>query len=285
MLISVDTLKDYKLNCIDGEIGSVKDFFFDDKFWTIRYLVVTTGSWLNRKQVLISPYFLKNISHGTELIHVNLTKREVENSPSADTDKPVSRQFEEDYYKYYGAPVYWGGPYMWGTSAAIPRNRDEWKTSGSMGSRPTESRSMESGSMGSGSTESRSIEHNWDPHLRSTKDVSGHNIQATDEKIGDVDDFIIDDENWTIRYFIVDTGNWLPGKKVLISPQWIDRISWEDSKVFVNVTSDSIKNAPEYDETLSLTRDYETSLYNYYGRKGYWTEEAVHGDYSRWVNR
>jgi uncharacterized protein YrrD len=260
MLISVDTLKDYKLNCIDGEIGGVKDFFFDDKFWTIRYLVVTTGSWLNRKQVLISPYFLKNISHGTELIHVNLTKQEVENSPSVDTEKPVSRQFEENYYKYYGAPVYWGGPFMWGTSPAIPRNREDWKTS-------------------------TSGEKNWDPHLRSAKDVSGHSIQATDEKIGEVDDFIVDDENWTIRYFIIDTGNWLPGKKVLIAPQWIDRISWEDSKVFVNVTADSIKNAPEYDETVDLTRTYETSLYDYYGRKGYWTEESVYGDYSRWVNR
>lgn len=260
MLISVDKIKDYKLSALNGEVGSIKEFFFDDKFWTIRYIVVNTGSWLNRKQVLISPYFLADINHGTEVINVNLMKDEIENSPSVDSDKPVSRQYEESYYNYYGAPVYWGGSFAWGNSPLINRDKESWKNV-------------------------QSQEKNWDPNLRSSKDVTGHNIQATDQEIGKVDNFIIDDENWSIRYLIVDTGKWLPGRKVLISPSWIDRISWDDSKVFVNVTSETVRNSPEFDESEGLTREYETDLYGYYGRPPYWREEAVYGDYSKWVKR
>ena len=105
--------------------------------------------------------------------------------------------------------------------------------------------------------------------------MSGHNIQATDGEIGHVVDFVIDSETWTIRYFIAETRNWWPGKKVLISPQWIDRISWSESKVFVGLTRETIKRSPEYTEDALLDRDYETSLYRHYNRQGYWVDELV----------
>jgi hypothetical protein len=255
MLTSTKEISDYKLNGRDEEVGGIKEFFFDDNFWTVRYLVANTGSWLSRRQVLISPYFLDNVDYQQEFLNVNLTKQEIENSPSIDSDKPVSRQFEESYYSYFGAPVYWGGPFVWGAVPTVTRDRGKWESM-------------------------RPLENTWDPNLRSTKDVSGHTIQAIDDTIGHVEDFIIDDESWAIRYLVVDTKNWLPGKKVLISPEWIERISWGDSKVFVNVTKDAIENAPEFDNDAGIvTRDYETRLYNHYKRHGYWMEEPATSDY------
>ena len=70
-----------------------------------------------------------------------------------------------------------------------------------------------------------------DSHLRSTEAVSGYHMEATDGEIGHLDGFIIDDEAWTIRYIEVATRNWWPGKKVLVSPAWIEGVSWPDSKV------------------------------------------------------
>jgi hypothetical protein len=115
----------------------------------------------------------------------------------------------------------------------------------------------------------------WDPDLRSTNDVSGHHIQGTDGEIGHVADFFIDVQTWTIRYLIVDTHNWWPGKKVLVSPQWIDRISWGERKVFVNLLRETIKQSPEFKEESLLSRAYETGLYRHYNRPGYWADELA----------
>ena len=62
-----------------------------------------------------------------------------------------------------------------------------------------------------------------DPHLRSSRAVTGYHIQATDGDLGHVEDFIVDDHSWTIRYMVLDTTNWWPGKKVLVAPDWIER--------------------------------------------------------------
>jgi hypothetical protein len=116
-------------------------------------------------------------------------------------------------------------------------------------------------------------ENTWNSHLRSTNEVSTYNIQALDGEIGHVEDFIIDDETWAIRYLVIDTQNWWPGKKVLISPQWIDRVSWGESKIFVNLTREIIKNSPEYTDESLLFRDYESRLHGHYERQGYWIDE------------
>jgi hypothetical protein len=250
MLSKAKTLKGYKLDSLDGEIGKVKEFYFDDRHWTIRYLVADTGNWLTGRQVLISPYALGAVVREEQHITIDLTKKQIEDSPSLNSDKPVSRQFEEAYYGYYGLPVYWGGPYMWGAYPYVVRDREKWK-------------------------EFTQGEKAWDPHLHSTYDVSGHHIQALDGELGHVQDFIIDDETWAIRYLIVDTHNWWPGKKVLVSPQWIERVSWGESKVFVNLSRETIKQSPEYTEESLLTRDYEIGLHRHYNRQGYWIDELV----------
>ena len=259
MLYKAKTLTGYKLDSRDGEIGEVEEFYFDDQHWAIRYLVADTGSWLTGRQVLISPYALVTVLKAEQHITINLTKKQIEESPSLDSDKPVSRQFEDAYHKYYGWPIYWGGPYLWasgpyplvsGPYPYAPRNREKL-------------------------SESARGDKAWDPHLRSTRDVSGHHVQATDGEIGHVEDFIIDDQTWAIRYLIIDTRNWWPGKKVLVSQQWIESVSWSESKVFVNLSRESIRQSPQSTEESMLTRDYEAKLHQHYKRQGYWVDEPA----------
>ncbi len=259
MLNKAKRLQGYPLENTDGEmIGKIKEFYFDDRHWTVRYLVIDTGNWLTGRQVLISPYALVAVNNDSKDIVVDLTKKQIEDSPSLNSDKPVSLQFEEAYYGYYGWPMYWDGPYLWGAYSypIIVDDREELREA-AQGEKTT-----------------------WDPHLRSTHEVSSYHIQASDDEIGHVDDFIIDDETWAIRYLIIDTQNWWPGKKVPVSPKWIERVSWEESKVFVNLTRQTIKQSPEYTEDSLLTRDYETGLHRHYNRQGYWVDEAPHKEHS-----
>ena len=245
MLIKAKTLKGYKLDSKDGEFGKVKEFYFDDNHWTIRYLIADTGNWLIGNQVLISPYALVSVNKEEKNIGVNLTKKQIEDSPPLSSDKPVSQQFEEDYHSYYGWPNYWSGSDMWGDYPTIIRDSKEWKAS-------------------------NQNKKKWDPNLRSSSFVTGQKIQATDGEIGNVDDFIIDDETWAIRYLVIDTASWWAGKKVLVSPKWIDQISWDELKVFVNLSRENIMQSPEYSQEDLLTRDYETQLHRYYNREVYW---------------
>ena len=245
MLHNVKTLRGYTLHSLDGDIGTVKEFYFDDKHWTIRYLIADTGNWLKDRLVLLSPYALTAVHTGAHNIAIELSKQQIEESPPLSSDKPVSRQFEESYHKYYGIPTYWGGSFVWGAYPYIERDRKKWR-------------------------ETTQSTETWDPNLRSTYDVIDYHIQAADGEIGHVKDFIIDDETWVIRYLIIDTRNWWPGKKVLFSPQWIERVSWNEAKVFVNLPRKTIKQSPEYTGESLFNREYETSLYAHYQRQGYW---------------
>jgi uncharacterized protein YrrD len=246
--MNAKNLKGYKLLGIDNEIGKVEEFYFDDNHWVIRYLVANSGNWLTGRQVLISPYSMTEVVEETENIVVNLTKKQIEESPTLDSDKPVSRQFEKSYQRYYGFPLYWGGAYIWGMYPSIQRDPLLWK-------------------------EFTEGEEYWDPELRSTREVNGYHIEATDGEVGHVEDFIIDTETWAIRYLVINTVNWWSGKKVLVSPQWIERVSWHDQKVYVNISRDAIKHSMEYTDASLLTREYEADLHQHYQRPGYWDEQ------------
>jgi hypothetical protein len=238
MLRQAKKFKSFKLRARDGDIGKAREFYFDDQYWTVRYLVADTGDWLSDRQVLISPYALNPANEAEGVLPVDLTKKQIEESPSIDSDQPVSRQYEKQYYDYYGWPAYY-----------IVRDQESSK-------------------------ETVRREEAWDPNLRSTSDVTGHHIQALDGEIGHVEDFIIDDETWSIRYLVVDTKNWWAGKHVLVSPRWIERVSWEESMVYVNLSCETIKRSPEY-TPKSLNRDYETELHRHYDRNGYWADEPA----------
>ncbi|MEA1910088.1 MAG: PRC-barrel domain-containing protein [Spirochaetota bacterium] len=246
MLHSLKDLYNYNLIADDGEIGRSKDFIFDDLLWTVRYMVANTGKWLFGKKVLISPISLGKPNLISRHIPVKLTKKLIEGSPELDEDAPVSRQHEINWHKYYSWTYYWQGPYTWGI-ASLPIALSE-KTD----------------------TKNKSKEDTGDKHLRSVKEVTGYHILARKDEIGHVEDFIVDDKTWTIRYIVVDTRNWLPGKKVLVSPTWIESVNWAEREVKIYLTKDIVESSPEYNHSIPINREYEWNLHNYYKLPKYW---------------
>jgi len=246
-------LRGFTVGATDGDIGAVEEFYFDDTSFTVRHLIVDTGGWLGGRKVLISPMALRDIDWDGKRINAALTKAQVEASPAIDTERPVSRQHEIEYYGHFGYPYYWGGPYLWGDYAYpfLPAGRVP---------DPEPERPWDGAGKGD------------DPHLRSSAAVTGYHIAATDGEIGHVEDFLVDDATWAIRYMIVDTRNWWPGTQVLVSPRWIERVDWRDSMVSVGLTRAQIKESPEYDPSGAVARDYETRLHDHYARPRYWSE-------------
>jgi len=259
MLRTVKDLHGLTIHALDGEIGKVVDILFDDERWTVRYLVVETGTWLFGRKVLLSPIAFDHVKWEEYQLHCNLTCEQIKNSPDLDTDKPVSRQWETDYYGYYGWPTYWGGIGGWGA----------YGYPGALFSQPFGMRGMASQEI-----DRRAQEHG-DAHLRSTKEVTGYKILATDGHLGHIDDFIVDESTWKIRYLAVDTRDWWPGKKVLLPPDWISQVSWLDKQVTVDVARNQVRNAPEWDSGQTIDRAFEERLYNYYVRQTPWKEERI----------
>lgn len=248
MLRSLKSLKSFRIAARDGEIGSVHDFFFDNLLWIVRYLVVDTGHWLPGRKVLLSPQVLGQPDWGETCVPVELTREQVKSSPEIDTDKPVSRQRESELHQHYGWSFYWTGGGVWPNPVVPLPAAVEVEPS-----RRTEA--IEQG----------------DPHLRSMWEVLGYHIQASDGSIGHADDLIVEDATWVIRYLVVELRNWLPGRKVLIAPQWfVGPIKWAERKVHVFMTRESIRNSPLFDPQVPVNRGYEIQLYDYYGRPGYW---------------
>jgi uncharacterized protein YwbE len=255
MLTDAMSLHGFAIQATDGEIGTVDQFYLDDETWAVRYLTVETGGWLGGSQVLISPISVVNTDWQTRRLDVALTKKQVENSPNTDTHRPVSRQQEAQYFGYYGYPNYWGGPFLWGpayypTGLAIPTAASKKALA------------------------DRIRGQSKDSHLRSGQVVKGYHVEATDGEIGHVQGFVMDDEAWAIRYIEVATRNWWPGKKVLVSPAWIQRVSWIDAKVLVGLSREGIQGAPDFVESSLITREYEERLYRHYVRQPYWLSEA-----------
>lgn len=227
MLRSLKQLYGKSLDTSEGEIGQVKDFYFDDQHWAVRYVVADTGSWLPGRLVLISPHAFGNFCQDGDSLLVSLTRKQIEDSPSIEEHKPVSRQYEEEYYRYYGWPSYWNGDGMWGATGfpmiPPPHLVPAWEE-----------------------TRDGRAWNGDDPYLRSTKAVTGYHIQTHEGAIGHVNDFMIDDQSWAIRHLVVETGHWFSGKEIVISPTHVERISYEESKVFVDVTKESLSEAAEY---------------------------------------
>ena len=263
MLRNTKDLENYSIKAADGEIGHVKDFFFDDDAWVIRYLVVDTGSWFESRKVLISPISIDPSNRADGTLLVSLTKEQVKNSPSVDTDQPVSRQHEEQTLGYYGYANYWGGAGTWDGGmypfAMVPGY------AGVGGDRIDDEQDMETHLRAE-----RDRNRNDDPHLRSSNEVIGYHLHATDGEIGHVAGYLVDEQTWAIRYLIVDTSNWWMGHKVLVAPRWITGVHWSDRTVTVDLSREAVKTAPLYETDTAWSRQSDTALYGHYGRAGYW---------------
>jgi uncharacterized protein YrrD len=245
---SIKSLEGYTLKETDGEIGKVDEFYFDDVSWTIRYLVIKTGNWFSGKKVLISPKALLTPDWENETFPVNLTKNQIENSPDIDTEKPVSRQHEEELFTYYTWDPYWGdGAHGAGIFGAMPGDLYESEVE-------------------AGPIVPVQDSQPQDPHLRSSDEVKGYTIHATDGEIGKVKDYIVDDSDWRINYLVVDTGDWLNSKNILLPVGWIKQVKWDNSIVIVNVTVEQVQNCPVFDPDQPLNAADEKILFDYYGR-------------------
>lgn len=250
MLVSAKELRGYSIRATDGDAGSTKGLYFDDESWKVRYVVVRAGGLLANRPVLIVPEFVERTDRDARVLHVGLTEDQVKSAPGVASDRPVADQEEVAHFDDYGAYPYWGsgweaagagpvhtGPYVPDRTAAVGVAREE----------------------------------EGDPNLRSTREVENYGIGATDAGVGHVEDFLVDDEGWEIRYVVVDTRDWLPGKKVLISPRWTSAVSWSEKEVCVDLTREEIQDAPEWDPNAPLLdREYETRLHEHYGRPPYW---------------
>ena len=255
MIRSVKHLKAFDIQATDGSIGSIEDLYFDDERWTIRYVVADTGKWLPGRRVLISPYSVNHLEWGNQRMALSISREQVKGSPDIHTDKPVSRQHEADYLSYYGYPYYWGHAALWG---AFPQPM--LPPRGEIAVANAEARAAEGTAEG-------------DSHLRSIAEVTGYLVRATDGELGHIDDFLIDDVSWAVRYVVVDTSNWWFGKHVLARPSWIDRIDWPSRTADVKVSRQVLRNAPVYDRAEHVSRQWEAAYHKHVNEPGYWLEE------------
>lgn len=239
MLRSLSTIFGYAIHSVDGELGAVQDFFFDDQTWTVRYLVIQTGSWLNQRHVLVSTSALGQPDWQRRVFPVSLTQEQIRNSPDVDTAKPVSRQEETAMSAYYGWPSYWN-------AQPLPLAMPELEVQ----PQPEER----------------------DAHLRSLREVLGYHVHCGDDNMGSADDFIADDGNWSIRWFLVALGPWLLRRWVLIGTSSIGSVCWANRQVRLNLSREQLEKSPEFDPWAAVNREHEVRLYDYYGRPLDWAD-------------
>ncbi len=244
MLKNIKSLTGFKLHATDGELGHVDEFYFDDRTWDIRYMVVKTGNWLSGRKVLISPAALGKPDWKASVFPVKLTLEQVRNSPEIDTEKTVTRLHEAELHRHYAWPLYWGdGFYAGGMS-------------GGMAFPPVPEK------------EQRQAEPEEDSRLQGTRAVTGYRIHALDGLLGQVEDYVVEEDEWIIRYLVAGTGAWLPGRKVLLSTGWIENVDWETGEVFVDLSKEKVKGSPVFDPAIPLSVDYVNGLHPRYDRPG-----------------
>ncbi len=257
MLRSIKKIMGLPIEALDGIVGKSKDCLFDERYWAVRYLVADTGNWLKGNKVLISPLHLEKPKRGVtwlgDRLPVELSSAQIEGCPKLREDAPVSRQYEAEYARYYGHQGYWMGPEIWGMShyplyaPSITKGKDTSKE---------EAAEHE--------VRMKAIEEN---PLRSAKELIGYHIDARGEDFGHIEDFLIDDHYWRIHYIIIDSRNWLPGRKFLIDIDWIEEFSWQKQKASVDLTRKQIENSPELKTVSALNKEYIKDLHDYYGKR------------------
>jgi hypothetical protein len=237
----------FRIEATDGAIGEVHDFYFDEETWTIRYLVADTGRWLPGKRVLIAPEAFDELNWATSRFPVKLTQDQVRESPDIASDLPVSRQWEMDLHAYYGWTPYWDlYPVGHEPIPLVP---------------PAPEPELSAGS---------SAREHGDPHLRSMREVRGYDIAVSDGNAGKVEDFVAGTDSWKILYLRIDTGDWLPGRTVLLPVDLINQVNWPSRHLVVDLQRQRIEDAPALDPGAPINRDYETKLYEHFGRTPYW---------------
>ena len=256
MLLPGSALKGYAIEASDGRIGTVSDFLFDDTTWKLRWMVVDTGTWLSGRKVLIHPSAIARVNHDQQQLPVHLTKAQVEDSPDITQDAPVSRQMQDGLYGYYGWDPLWGGGNFFGGYSGLvgpPMALPSYQQDAELLDRPLPGLLPEEG----------------DPHLRSIAAVTGYHVHATDGRIGHVENFLVDDATWDIRYLIGNTRDGWFDRHIRVSPFAMRKMIWSENKTRTDLTRDRIKASPPWDPATAIDRPYEERLHGYYGWPGY----------------
>jgi hypothetical protein len=246
MLIDAGELMDYVLHEEDGELGRCKDFLFDVRDWTVRYVVAETGTWLTGRKVLLPPGKIKDPDFSDRRLPVTLTKEQIKGSPPLHEHEPVSRQYEIMWSDYYGISEYW---------------LEEDKIG--MTENPTAVLVAEQESASPG-------EKQEETHIFSIAELTGATIVASDGDIGHLADFLLDLKAWKVRYAIVDTRNWLPAKQVCVSVTCVEWVDPSRKRVGIGLSKEKIRNSPEYNPVEHMTEAYQVVLHDYYGWPKYW---------------
>jgi sporulation protein YlmC with PRC-barrel domain len=218
MQIHVNQLFKFSLGATDGEIGKIKDIYFDDQSWTLRYLVAETGNWLFQRKVLIAPLAVQRSGLENEILDVNLTKEQVKDSPDIDTELPVSLQQESSLFDHYAWPSFGRAGMGWpttgvlkGTSALI--NKLEAK-------------------------------EEFDPHLRSFNHVSKYEVYSSSVHVGMVKDLILDLSDWSIPFLLMENIVNNNSEQIMIASDKVSAIDWETSRISLSLTKYEINTAP-----------------------------------------
>lgn len=259
MLNAVSSLKGFEIQAKDGNLGTVSDFLFDDSTWKVRWMIVDTGRWLTGRKVLVHPSAVISADYNTRELAVGLTKAQVQDSPDLRQDRPVSQQMQNDLYDYYGWDPLWGGGMYGGGMGAIALPLSAPAYFGTAAVREAK-RDAERGAAGL---------DDGDPHLRSIAEVTGYHVHATDGDIGHVQDFLLDNASWGVRYLVVDTSNWWIGQHVLISPYAVKGTDCSERHIRLDLTRAKIKSSPSWDPARLVDGDFERRLHSYYGWPGY----------------
>jgi len=232
MLVSLKELSGSTVKATDGDVGQIKDVYFDDRSWVIRFLVLDTHPWLPLSQkVLISPIALGEFSSQDDTLSVSFNKDAIKDCPKIEEHETVSREFEKAYHDYFGYGYYWTGEGAWGEYA--------YPTALFHGT------ILPIDNTNEGTVENDNLEQT--NHLRSANEVEHYDVDAVDGKKGYIKDFIWDTYTWSLRYLVIDTRDWLPGgKKVLISPDQFETLNWGSKTVTCNINLAQIKACPEY---------------------------------------
>jgi sporulation protein YlmC with PRC-barrel domain len=258
MIRTQSEISGYAIHATDGLVGTVSDFLFEDTTWLVRWLVIDTGDWLRGRNVLLPLSALAHVNHIGHQFNVKLTRQQVKDCPNIETDQPVSRQQETSLYDYYGWSPYWGGGANMGMLDYMGLGGYWGYVGGPMAPPPSPELLLREREIDA-AERSKS-----DPTLRSIKEVIGYHIDANDGEIGHVNDILVEDTDWSIHYLVVDTKNWWPGKKVLISPLSVREIRWTDRMVSLGVNRQMVKESPAYDPSIKVDPIYESAFHKHY---------------------
>lgn len=216
-------LEGYRLAAVDGLVGHVEDFYFDDRDWVIRYLVAGTGEhWYDGRQVLLSPISLGPADRRERTLALSITREQIRHGPDIDTARPVSRQHEAELFAHYNYIPYWDGPYLWGDG---PFPDPLYPNIDPVAPRLADARDD-------------------DPNLRSAVEVRGYHVRASDGELGKVVDLSVDESSWAVRGLIVETGHWWHGNEVSVPPDAITGVDWARRTVSLSLTRERLRHLP-----------------------------------------